>query len=355
MTYPNSFFLTYLRKKKDRKEEAKSVSTEFSLHKLMAQYNMAHFYGVVSAPPSVSVNKETGEKKQVTLYIYTVTSARQYDSGNEVYNAELNQIRVRTGISEIVGEMANLRMGDIIAMKGSINTKNVPKGIKCPNCGALINVAASSSKKKSILSISEPDATDSSEYALGMITFITPIDFKVIDTTYGDKISPYAAKYTTTYGPEQEEAKAKMNAIMNEAKQELLRHREMSNEIQVIGNLCADPVQWENGRVTSYQLGVNRNFFIKDDDPAVHSDFPFIRSMGMQADKDIEALKKGSLVLVDGFVRMRKFNRENVCEKCNSTKKWVDKVLEIVPYTVQYLDKYKTEKEIEEDKKTSLF
>lgn len=44
--------------------------------------------------------------------------------------------------------MANLRMGDIIAMKGSINTKNVPKGIKCPNCGALINVAASSSKKK---------------------------------------------------------------------------------------------------------------------------------------------------------------------------------------------------------------
>ena len=146
-----------------------------------------------------------------------------------------------------------------------------------------------------------------------------------------------------------------MNAIMNEAKQELLRHREMSNQIQVIGNLCADPVQWENGRVTSYQLGVNRNFFIKDDDPAVHSDFPFIRSMGMQADKDIEALKKGSLVLVDGFVRMRKFNRENVCEKCNSTKKWVDKVLEIVPYTVQYLDKYKTEKEIEEDKKTSLF
>ena len=78
------------------------------MHKLMAQYNMAHFYGVVSAPPSVSVNKETGEKKQVTLYIYTVTSARQYDSGNEVYNAELNQIRVRTGISEIVGEMANL-------------------------------------------------------------------------------------------------------------------------------------------------------------------------------------------------------------------------------------------------------
>lgn len=96
-----------------------------------------------------------------------------------------------------------------------------------------------------------------------MITFITPIDFKVIDTTYGDKISPYAAKYTTTYGPEQEEAKAKMNAIMNEAKQELLRHREMSNEIQVIGNLCADPVQWENGRVTSYQLGVNRNFLSK--------------------------------------------------------------------------------------------
>ena len=73
-----------------------------------------------------------------------------------------------------------------------------------------------------------------------------------------------------------------------------------------------------------------------------------------QADKDIEALKKGSLVLVDGFVRMRKFNRENTCEKCNSTKKWVDKVLEIVPYTVQYLDKYKTEKEIEEDKKISL-
>ena len=111
----------------------------------------------------MSVNKETGEKKQVTLYIYTVTSARQYDSGNEVYNAELNQIRVRTGIGKIVGEMANLRMGDIIAMKGSINTKNVPKGIKCPNCGALINVAASSSKKKSVLSISEPSVTDSSD------------------------------------------------------------------------------------------------------------------------------------------------------------------------------------------------
>ena len=71
MTYPNSFFLTYLRKKNDRKEEAKSVSMGFSLHKLMAQYNMAHFYGIVSAPPSVSVNKETGEKKQVTPVSYT--------------------------------------------------------------------------------------------------------------------------------------------------------------------------------------------------------------------------------------------------------------------------------------------
>lgn len=104
-----------------------------------------------------------------------------------------------------------------------------------------------------------------------------------------------------------------------------------------MGNLCRNPSTWEDGRATAYQVGVNRNFFLHNDSPEVHSDYPYVRSYGRQADADIVKLHKGDVVFVDGFLRNRTFDRVSVCPECDTEILWKDKALEIVPYTVQYL------------------
>lgn len=304
----------------------------------MAQHNIGHFYGVVCTNPTILKDDETGKVVTTSFHILTVTSSRQYEGANEVSMPEQNQIMIRSGVPETAMRLARVRLHDIIILKGSINTRNVPKQVTCLDCQRRFNVSEAA---RMMEESTEDSSTASDKRKLsGMVTFITPIDFDVRETKYGDMTIDIDNKDLD----EDIKKEAKLE-VRKEALQFINEHREMSNEIWVLGNLCADPVQWEDGRVTAYQLGVNRKFYLRDDDPSTASDYPYIRSMGKQADNDIDALCKGSLVLVDGFVRLRKFQRESVCPYCGAHKQWLDKVLEIIPYSVQYLSGYKTGKE----------
>ena len=51
----------------------------------------------------------------------------------------------------------------------------------------------------------------------------------------------------------------------------------------------------------------------------------------------MDSLKKGSLVLVDGALRLRWFNRRVTCPDCGTEKTLEDHVLEVVPNYVEYL------------------
>lgn len=273
----------------------------------MAQHNNAHFYGMVQTNPTVVLDDETGQVKTAAAYIITASSTRRYEYGNEENTIRFDQMMIRSGYPETAAQIAKLRQNDIVILKGCITTRNVNKNATCPNeaCGRKFTVNENRSDD------------DENPFTTSMITFITPIAIDI-----------------------------RMTGLTEDAAMEfLVQNREMSNEIQIIGNLCADPVQWEGGKATSYQVGINRKFYLHDDDPSTYADFPYVRSYGLQAGNDIEALHKGSLVLIDGFVKMRHFSRKSTCPYCGTVKEWTDKVLEVIPYSVEYLADYKSGKD----------
>lgn len=116
---------------------------------------------------------------------------------------------------------------------------------------------------------------------------------------------------------------------------------EISNRIYVIGNVCADPVYNpidNGGRVCTYQIGVNRKLYIKEDSPDDRADFPWVKSLGDQADKDYQAIHEGSLVWIDGSIQAREgFVIEKTCEHCGATCHIKGSAMEIVPHYVEYL------------------
>lgn len=273
---------------------------------------MVHLVGVVQTAPTVRINDETKEVEEVILYIMVTTAARKYVRWENAVTPSLVPIRVRATLEDTAVPLSKTKPNDIVFIKGVLSTRNVNKQVRCQNCGEAF-------------SVNKKDGEDDDE-ATGMLTYVTPTAVDIRAT----------------------------NLSAEEAQAYLISIREMSNEIQLMGNLCADPTQWENGNATAYQLGVNRKFFQKTDDPSIVADYPYIRSYGDQAINDAEALHKSSTVLVDGFLKMRKFNRQSVCPYCGATRNWSDYVMEAVPYSVEYIANYKTGAEREAEKQAAL-
>ena len=286
----------------------------------MAQHNLVHLFGVVQTEPTVRINDETQKPEEAILYLMVVTSSRKFANGNEDSQPQLTPVRIRASLPETVETVASLHENDVVVLKGVLSTKNVNKQIVCKNCGQPFSVRKPGSGETK----ENPDDEEAENN--GMLTYVTPISLDV----------------------------RKTNMTEEEAQKFLFKVREMSNEVQLIGNLCADPKPWEGGQATAYQLGVNRKFYQKTDDPSNNADYPFVRSYGTQAENDIEALHKGSLVLVDGFLKMRYFERSNDCPYCGTTRTWTDYCMEVVPYSVEYLANYKTGKERLAEKEAAM-
>ncbi len=283
----------------------------------MAHHNIVHLYGALSKDPSVKIDKETGEVVKAVMFLDTIRSSRPYRNMNEKEQYEFDQVLIMSGDPEIVHKMKELKANDIVQIKGTITTRNVKKKMTCPECGK-------------IFALNENTGKDISENS--MITFITPICVNVIMTELtGD-----------------------------EARDELVENREFSNEAMVIGRLCKDPVQHKSAKgktVAIYQLGINRKYFVSDDDPENSADYPWVRVKSDQMKVDLKCLHQNSMVLIDGFISLRKFKRKVYCPYCDPSREngilISDNTLDIVPYTVEYLQDYTSLAEIEamEDEK----
>ena len=272
----------------------------------MAQYNSVHLYAMVKVDPKVVRDDSTGAVKRATMVLTCSSSPRQTGDRAEDNIVSFDDVLVLSRIPEMGQRMAQARANDIVLLKGTLNTRDAPKQAICEECGQKFIVNE--------MKQAENDGDDSKNTS--MITFFTPIEFDIIRT----------------------------GLSQDDALKDLIAHREISNEVQVIGNLCADPKSWSNGKVTSYQLGITRKYFLPDDNPNIVADYPYVRVYGQQALNDIEALSKSSLVFIDGCLKLRRFPRISTCPNCGAQKKWTDRVMEIVPFVnaVEYLDGYKT-------------
>jgi len=116
---------------------------------------------------------------------------------------------------------------------------------------------------------------------------------------------------------------------------------EMSNHLMVIGTLCINPGTRRTGEEKTpncqYQIAVNRSYIVKGQ--SVTADYPWVKTTGEQAEQDSIRLQSGSQIYIRGAVQTRNLWRNVLCSHCGSAFRAEDFVAEIVPYSVEYLNK----------------
>lgn len=128
----------------------------------------------------------------------------------------------------------------------------------------------------------------------------------------------------------------------------LLTHfQEISNQISVIGTVVSEPelLGTEKRPACRYRLGVDRKYYIRTQGD-ITADYPYVYSFGEQARMDYRHLQKGSLVFVDAFLRNREVKNNMICGTCGEEYQFQDVAMELIPYSIEYLNHYLTDEDI---------
>jgi hypothetical protein len=250
----------------------------------MARENFVLMHGQVRGEPRITI----GNDGVITKAMFTMRVLRRPTTNAENINGKL-QIDcpvIYTRNQELAQMIQSLKAGDMVDVRGVIASKECRKSTICPEC-----------EHKNIKD--------------GNIVYVTPI---------------YIC---------QRESSDDVGGL------KMLKERsEISNIVNVIGNLCRDPeyyVDRNKKKYAQYQLAVNRRFRIKEDMEDIKTDYPWVKTFGMQAYNDSMCLHTGSSVYINGALQTRDIERPCTCEKCGAEYTWKDSVAEIVPYYIGYL------------------
>lgn len=274
----------------------------------MARQNMAFLRGRVVKNPTISINKETGEYNYAMCYLDVVRGFRQVD--DDVKFVKHDHPLIMTRDKEIIDSMRNWKENSIIFVKGPLTTRKMEKTSFCPNC-------------------QDENGNQTKNIATGNLVYVTPV--------FVEKLADYDDKQA--------------------AVEDIVAHREISNQIYVMGTLLSDPklITTKKGvQFSQYRLAINRKYIIRTDDPAVRTDWPIVKSYGEQAREDKLYLKYQADVEIDGFLQARNVLRKCKCKKCENLYEWKDHTMELVPYDVEYISGFKTKDEVEGEAQKSV-
>lgn len=270
----------------------------------MARQNNVFLYGIIEKKPRIVLDKETHEPVSAIGYIHVVRGVREAHDGKKYMKHDHPLIVSLEPI--VIKHMAEWEENDVVYIKGTIASKKMDKKSYCPNCV-------------------DDNGHPTENVAKGLLTYINPIFVKVMKK-FPDKESALA---------------------------DVIKAREISNQVIVVGNLFAEPSYFKtkNGLIVSqYQIITNRKFRIRTDDPDVKTDWPWVKSYGEQAIEDRMRLKSGSCVIIDGFIQARKVNRKTKCKCCGKIYPWQDSTMELVPFETEYVQgTYKTDEDLQEE------
>ena len=267
----------------------------------MGRQNLAYLYARVSKAPKISRSPDTKEYNYGMAYVDVVRGFRKVE--DDVNYTKHDSPLIISREKEILEKMALWKENSIVFIKGVITTNSIEKTSYCPNC---TNDKGESTENK----------------VTGNIVFITPI--------YVRHVADYDSK--------------------EEAVEDLVKNKEISNQIYVLGTLLKDPklVTTKKGiKFTQYPIAINRKYTIRTDDPSIRTDWPIVKSYGEQALDDRTYLRFQSDVLIDGFLQARTITRRRKCDHCGEIYDWKDHCMELIPYDVEYVSGYKTKEEAE--------
>lgn len=261
----------------------------------MATHNTVQLAGYLLQDPTISNPGVAGAEK-VFIKLRTMRRAAEDVEAQMFENVYVFYDGVR-----YIEKMKKLKRFDIIELKGVFNIVSVNKPSKCPECGQI-------NFKKN-----------------GTYSFVYPIWIRKVDNV----VNSY-----------------EYNAELPDSI--LFQHfQEVSNYMTIIGTLVMKPemIGTDEKPICRYRLGVDRKYYIKTQ-PDVKADYPWVYTRGQQALDDYRHLDYQSVVLVDGYIHTRDVSVPTVCENCKARYSYPDVVTDFIPYSVEYLNHYKTDEDI---------
>lgn len=261
----------------------------------MATHNSVRLCGYLLENPVIANDGVQGAEK---VFIKIRTMRRDAE---DVDPQEFEDVYVFYDGTELMPKIRDLKQFDLIDIKGVFNIVAANKPSRCPECGT-VNFRMQ-----------------------GSWSFVYPMWIRKVDNV------------TNSYAYDAELP----DAI-------LFKHfREVSNYVTIIGTLVIDPemIGTEQEPICRYRIGVDRKYYIKTQ-PDVKADYPWVYTRGQQAKDDYRHLSFKSLILVDGYIHTRNASVPTTCSHCESRYSYPDVVVDFIPYSVEYLNNYKTDEDI---------
>ena len=272
----------------------------------MARQNVCFLLARVRKAPSFQQNDGIAEVG--LCYVDVVRSLRNVDDKIKFVKHDYPLIVTRE--KEIIDSMQTWQENSIVFIKGTLNTKKTKKISYCGDC-------------------TDENGNATENITEGNLVYITPI-----------------------YVRKERDCETKQEAV-----EYIVNHREVSNQIYILGTLLKDPKIFttkQGVQITQYPIAINRKFTIRADDPSIRTDYPVVKSYGEQAREDKTYLKYQADVIIDGFIQARTLTRKCKCKNCGKIYEWKDHAMELVPYDVEYVSGFKTKEEAEAEYQHSV-
>lgn len=273
----------------------------------MARHNDVQLFGIITSSPKICEDSNTGKPIRAAFHVGVIKNYNRDNGTNDKNDIKYDYLLVIVDEPHLIRKVQKYKTNDFIWINGAFTTGKLEKVVACPHCGQL-------------------------NRHITNICFIYPVFF--------DKIN------------------INEDLTQNQALAKLKEYNQVSNHAILLGKVCSD-INFHADKgfyTTNYQLAVNRKLFVKTDDPDVTTDFPYIRSYGEVAKNDDDRLKTGATILIDGYLHSRTYDKQIICqnETCGRKFEFKNDVVEVIPYSVEYLNGYYTsieEKEYEKRKK----
>lgn len=232
-----------------------------------------------------------------------------------------------------------IKKGDVVIVWGCLCSKDAPRKFVCDMCGT------EQYKELSVVTYVEPSFVMryTGNDPAKLIQKIKESSREEIDRFINemksapiqDGINAFAS--LIRYTPE--EAQKKVDACY-----------EISNRVEIGGMVCReitdrdyyhDPEQGDNvrGDRIQFEMAIMRPRRIAEDPPDDTTDFLWVRAYGAQAAELRQAIRKGSVLIINGAIQTRRSDTmfKHVCENCGHQIVKPGMATEIVPYQCEYL------------------
>lgn len=265
----------------------------------MPRFNDILATGVINSKPRIRYNKPEGDPTRIPVMaianIIVIRGIRKFGAVNERLRKDMPVIMSME--PAMVRNMMEWEAGDIVEIKGTLASVDIPKHLECPQCH------------------SREDVPQTNYY-------INPIASIILERG--------------------------LNPL--ESNDRLRELAEFSNRLTIAGRVDGEldlyTVPSTKQRILSYGLASERKYRNKFDREDNKYDYLRIKSYGKIADEDMKRLKKGAKVLLDGMIQVRNYEEKHTCPCCNYEYTIQRIKTEVIPYSTEYIQLNPTEEDL---------